>query len=361
MEEKSVVIVGATGSIGTQTIEVLQKLKGFKLLGFTYHKNEKKSREILKVFPQAKAFSTRDGFESFFNFVEYAGPDITVLAIPGFEGFKVAMKIIPFTKRLALANKESLVCGGKFIKEEIRKHGIELIPIDSEHSAIFQLMEEDVEKIAITASGGALRDVPLSELWKAKPKDVLKHPVWNMGARITVDSATMVNKAFEVLEAMELFSLNRDQIDVFVHKSSIVHGMVFLKDGTVKIHAAIPDMRVPIAYSLTYPKRLYEYKEYPEFSVLEFKEVEKERYPLFFLVDDIHSSYALRTAFNAADEVAVDAFLKGRISYKGLVETVEKVVEKMKESEAKSPEELEKIDRMARILAEEVIKNACEN
>jgi len=361
MEEKSVVIVGATGSIGTQTVEVLKKLKGFKLLGFTYHKNEKKAKDILRLFPQAKAFSTQKGFESFFNFVEHIKPDIAVLAIPGFEGFKVAMKLIPVVKRLALANKESLVCGGKFIKEKIKESGTELIPVDSEHSAIFQLIEEDVEKIAITASGGALRDIPINELWSAKPEDVLKHPVWNMGARITVDSATMVNKAFEVLEAMELFSLKRDQIEVFVHKSSIVHGMVFLKDGTVKIHAAIPDMRVPIAYSLTYPERVYEYKEYPKFSILEFKKVERRRYPLFFLVDDIYSSYALRTAFNAADEVAVDAFLNGRISYKNLVKTVEKVVGKMKKSTVKTVEELEEIDREARALAEEVIKDVSED
>ncbi|MCD6450578.1 MAG: 1-deoxy-D-xylulose-5-phosphate reductoisomerase [Thermotogaceae bacterium] len=361
MEEKSVVIIGATGSIGTQTIEVLRKIKGFKLLGFTYHSNEVKAREILKLFPEAKVFSTKKEIESFYDFMESTKPDITVLAIPGFEGFKVALKTIPFTKRLALANKESLVCGGKFIKEEIKRHGVELIPIDSEHSAIFQLMEDNVEKIAITASGGALRDIPLNELWEAKPEDVLKHPVWNMGARITVDSATMVNKAFEVLEAMELFSLRREQIEVYIHKSSIVHGMVFLKDGTVKIHAAIPDMRVPIAYSLTYPERLYEYEEYPEFSTLKFEEVEKERYPLFFLVDEIYDSYTLRTVFNAADEVAVDSFLKGKMSYKDLVETVEKAVEKMEKIEVTSPEELVEIDKKARILTEEVIKNAGKN
>ena len=357
MAERTVVIVGATGSIGGQTLDVLRKLKGFELVGFTYHRNESKAIEIKKIFPRARAVSTVDSLKRAVELVEELRPDVTVVAIPGFSGFEVSYHIIPFTKRLALANKESLVCGGRFIKERAKDSETEIIPIDSEHSATFQLLqgERTVEKIAITASGGALRDYPLEKLKNAKPEDVLKHPVWKMGAKVTVDSATMVNKALEVLEAMELFSLKREQVEVFVHREGKIHAMVFLKDGTVKIHASVPDMRIPIAYSLTYPERTYENPDFPDLSLLRFERPQRERYPLFFLVDEIHNSYALRTAYNAADEVAVEAFLEGKIKFTDIHKVVEKTLNRIDSAEPSSPEELKEIDKKSRRIAEEVI------
>ncbi len=355
MEGKSVVIIGATGSIGRQTLEVLRKLRGFKLVGFTYHRNEKVAKEVEREFG-VEGVSTLKGKEGFLRMMESTKPDITVAAAPGFAGFELAYLSIPFTRRLALANKESMVCGGWLMKEELERYGVELIPVDSEHSAVFQLLEREIVKIAITASGGALRDWPLEKLLLAKPEDVLRHPVWSMGKRITVDSATMVNKALEVLEAMELFGLEREEIEVFVHREGIVHGMVFLRDGTVKVHASIADMRIPIALSLTYPERLYEYPSFPVFEKLTFEKPSKERYPLFFLVDEIHSSYAMRTAFNAADEVAVEAFLSGAIEYTGIFRVVEEVVRQFEGVKVRDFEDLKAVDGEARRLACEETK-----
>ena len=351
MEGRTVVIVGATGSIGTQTLDVLKKLKSFKLVGITYHRNEELAMRIKKENPDVRVVSTAEGTQEFEEMMHELKPDITVLAASGFAGLELALKAIPHTRRLALANKESLVCGGKVLKREMEKFGVELVPIDSEHSAIFQLIEERIVRIALTASGGALRDWPLEKLPEAKPSDVLKHPVWSMGKRITVDSATMFNKALEVLEAMELFDLERKDIDVYVHREGMVHGMVFLRDGTVKLNVFKADMRIPIAYSLTYPDRLFEYGEFPDFSKLTFEEVSRERYPVFFLIDEIWNSYSLRTAFNAADEVAVEAFLKGKIKFTDIHRVIEKVLEKVEDEEPKSFEELKEIDEKARRLA----------
>jgi len=274
-----------------------------------------------------------------------------VSAIPDFAGFLATLISVKYTKRLALANKESIVCGGRFLREEVERYGVELVPVDSEHSAVFQVMEEGVEKIAITASGGALRDWAVEDLEKARPEDVLSHPVWKMGSRITVDSATMVNKALEVLEAMELFSLRRDQIEVFIHRQGVVHGMVYLKDGTVKLHAAVADMRLPIAFALTYPERKYEFEVFPKFDVLTFENPDKERYPLFFMVDEIFSSYKLRVAFNAADEVAVSAFLKREIRFTDIAVVVERVLRNLEGPEPESVKDLIKVDEEARRIA----------
>jgi 1-deoxy-D-xylulose-5-phosphate reductoisomerase len=356
MDEKTVVIIGATGSIGTQALDVLKKLGKFKLVGFTYHRNRELAEEIKSEYPEAEMVSTIYGNDEFVEMMERLKPDIAVAAAPGFSGFELAYLSIPYIKRLALANKESLVCGGKILKELLKKYNVELVPIDSEHSAVFQLMEKEISRIAITASGGALRDWPLEELNEAKPSDVLKHPVWSMGKRITVDSATMVNKALEVLEAMELFEIERERVDVYIHREGLIHGMVFLKDGTVKIHASKADMRIPIAYSLTYPERILFYESHPEFSRLTFEKPQRERYPLFFLVDHIKDSYALRTAFNAADEIAVDGFLRGKIKYTDIFRVVEKVLERIDEKDIRSFEDLKVIDEKARRLACEEIR-----
>ena len=355
MEGRTVVIVGATGSIGTQTIDVLKRLRNFRLVGITYHRNEELAMRIKRENPGVRVVSTANGTEEFEEMMRKLKPDITVLAASGFAGLELALKSIPYTKRLALANKESLVCGGRILKREIERFGVELVPIDSEHSAIFQLIEDGIVRIALTASGGALRDWPLEKLSEAKPSDVLKHPVWSMGKRITVDSATMFNKALEVLEAMELFDLERKDIDVYVHREGMVHGMVFLRDGTVKLNAFKADMRIPIAYSLTYPERIFEYGEFPDFSKLTFEELSKDRYPVFFLIDDIWNSYSLRTAFNAADEVAVKAFLEERIKFTDIHKVIERVLERVEDEEPESFEDLKEIDEKARRLACEEI------
>ncbi len=357
MEKKTVLIIGATGSIGTQSIDVLKKLDGFKLVGFTYHSNSDLAMKIKSEFPDVEMLSTRTELDEFEDFISHLRPDITIVAAPGFAGFELAYRAIPYTRRLSLANKESLVCGGKFLKERLKSNDVELVPIDSEHSAVFQLIEDEIERIVITASGGALRDWPIEKLRFAKPSDVLKHPVWSMGKKITVDSATMFNKALEVMEAMELFDIPFEKIDVYVHREGVVHGMVFLKDGTVKIHASVADMRIPIALSLTYPERSYEFPKFPNFSSLTFEKLSRERYPLFFLVDSVKDSYSLKTAFNAADEIAVQAFLNEKIGFMDIPKVVERVLEKIDVEEAESVEELKKADEEARRLACEITKS----
>ena len=357
MERRTVLIIGATGSIGMQSVDVLKRLSGFELVGFTYHSNLDLAVKIKSEFPSAKMLSTKTELEKFEEFVSDLKPDIVIAAAPGFAGFELAYRAIPYTRRLALANKESLVCGGKFLKERLEDNKTELIPIDSEHSAIFQLMEKGVEKIAITASGGALRDWPIEHLKHAKPSDVLKHPVWSMGKKITVDSATMFNKALEVMEAMELFDLPFEKIDVYVHREGVVHGMVFLKDGTVKVHTSVADMRIPIALSLTYPERSYEFPKFPEFSSLSFEKLSRERYPIFFLVESVKDSYSLRTAFNAADEVAVQAFLEEKIGFTDIPKVVERVLREIDGKEAESVEDLKAVDRESRRLACEITRS----
>ena len=358
MAEKTVLIFGATGSIGRQTLDVLERLEGFRLVGFTYHRNEKLAREISRNFGVEDFLSTTTGVEGALEMVRRLRPDITVVAVPGFAGLEITLGSIPHTRRIALANKETMVCGGWLVREELEKHGVELLPIDSEHSAVFQILEEDPVKITLTASGGSLRDWPLESLKRASIEDVMRHPVWKMGTKVTVDSATMVNKALEVLEAMELFDLPRDRVDVLVHREGIVHGMVYLRDGTVKILSSIPDMRIPIALSLTYPNRSYEYEEFPDFvkTGLGFERPDPKRYPAFFLVDHVYRSYKLRTAFNASDEVAVELFSKGIIEFTDIPVILERVLDRIANlPEPEDLEDLRRIDSLSREYAEEVI------
>ncbi|MBO8160805.1 MAG: 1-deoxy-D-xylulose-5-phosphate reductoisomerase [Thermosipho sp. (in: Bacteria)] len=356
MEKKSVVILGATGSIGIQTLEVIEKLDNFYISGIVFGKNINLAREIIKkhnienyyspYFPTYK-FSTLE------EMLEKLNPDIVVAAIPGFDGLIAILQSIPYTKRLALATKEALVCAGPFIKNECEKHKVELIPIDSEHSAIFQLFDENVVKIMITASGGAVRNVKKNKLSKLKPNDILKHPVWNMGKRITVDSATMVNKAFEVMEAYELFNI--ENIDVHIHPTGTVHGAVLLNDGTVKIHFGFPDMKVPIAYSLTYPERKFNNPKWPKFDPknFEFYNVDEEKYPAFFYGKSILKDLAKRIAFNAADEIAVQRFLTEKIKFPQIADIIINTCENIR-GNVNSIDDIFEIDKISRNFAQEI-------
>ncbi|MBO8139079.1 MAG: 1-deoxy-D-xylulose-5-phosphate reductoisomerase [Thermosipho sp. (in: Bacteria)] len=356
MENKSIVILGATGSIGTQTLKVIKKLQGFEIAGIVFGKNLNLARNIIKEYKIENYYSPfypNYKFSSLEEFLEALHPDIVVSAIPGFDGMISSLKAIKYTKRLALATKEALVCAGPFIKKECKNNNVELIPIDSEHSAIFQLFDNFVERIIITASGGAVRDKKVSKLSKLTPKDILKHPVWNMGKRITVDSSTMVNKAFEVMEAYELFETNN--IDVYIHPTGTVHGAVLLKDGTVKIHFGFPDMKIPIAYSLTYPERKYINPNWPEFSSknFDFCEVSSEKYPVFFYGKSIINNLSKRIAFNAADEVAVERFLKEEIKFTKISEIIIETCERINEK-VNSIEDIIEIDKFSREYARNI-------
>ncbi|MGC9771255.1 1-deoxy-D-xylulose 5-phosphate reductoisomerase [Fervidobacterium changbaicum] len=366
MEEKAavkkVVIFGATGSIGTQTVDVVKQLGGFEVVGISFGSNIEIASRIMRDLGVEYYFSKKDiGFgkrcQSVDELLEKTSPDIVVCAIPGFEGVKTTFSALRYAKRIALATKEALVCAGPFVKDLARENNVELIPVDSEHSAIFQLYEPHIEKILITASGGAVRDVPLERISELKPSDILKHPTWSMGGRITVDSATMVNKLFEVIEAHELFNLEYGRIDVKINRLSFIHGIVFLKDGVIKIHAGKPDMRIPIAYALTYPERKYHsyVADVEEFDLTLF-DVERERYPLFFygleLTKD-NDDLAWRIALNAADEVAVNAFLNREIMFTDIEKVVRMTIEYILKQNisVQSIEDVYEIDNLARSYA----------
>ncbi len=371
MEEKTtikkVVILGATGSIGTQTVDVIKQLEGFKVVGISFGSNVEQARRImedLKVdyYVSNKEVGFGKRFENTQQLLEEVAPDIVVCAIPGFEGVKATIVALQYAKRIALATKEALVCAGPFVKKIAKEKNVEIIPVDSEHSAIFQLYEPHVEKILITASGGAVRDVPLKYIADLKPSDILKHPTWSMGGRITVDSSTMVNKLFEVIEAHELFDLEYDRIEVKINRSSFIHGIVFLEDGVIKIHAGKPDMRIPIAYALTYPERKYHSPaaDVSEFD-LQLSDVERERYPLFFYGLDMlkrKDDLSWRIALNAADEVAVNAFLSRKISFKDIEKVVRKTIECIDSQNIiiTSIEDVYKTDELARSYAKEFIE-----
>jgi len=357
MVERTVVIVGMTGSMGSQALEVIKKMGSFRVLAGTYHSSFDKAQSLAKEYAVEKLICTKDGYEELEAFLEQRRPDIVMVCIPGFASLPVTLKALRTSRRVLLASKEALVCGGWLVKEAMKETSCELIPLDSEHSAVMQLYEPSVERILLTSSGGALRDWKLEDLDRAKPEDVLRHPVWKMGKRITIDSATMVNKGFEVLEACELFQLQASQVEVLIHREGLVHAAVFLKDGTIKMHLGFPDMRVPIAYGLTYPDRRYEHRKWPNFAEtqLRFQQVEKCRYPAFYLAYEIENDYAKRTAYNAADEVCVEAFLQGRIRFTDIARVLAKVVEKI-EGTPRDLQDLKDVDEASRKLAEEVIE-----
>ncbi|MFN3692357.1 MAG: 1-deoxy-D-xylulose-5-phosphate reductoisomerase [Fervidobacterium sp.] len=367
MEEKTVVILGATGSIGTQSVDVINKIKGFKINGIAFGRNQEVAEKIIKsnnVDYYYSDFLTNNlsvgkRVSSIGELLERTNPDIVIIAITGFQGVKATIEAIKYTKRIALAAKEAMVCAGPFVKELSKRYNVEIVPVDSEHSAIFQIYEPHIERIAITASGGAVRNVPLIDIPKLTPEKILMHPTWNMGSRITVDSATMVNKFFEVVEAHELFSLDYDRINVYINPSSFVHGIVFLKDGTIKIHAGKPDMRVPIAYALTYPSRRYEsyISKLEEFD-LSLLPVEKERYPLFYFALELvgkseSDMLPERIALNSADEIAVQLFLERKIKFGEIEKIVKEVVEEINKMrlEVSSIEDIYNIDGLSRKIA----------
>jgi 1-deoxy-D-xylulose-5-phosphate reductoisomerase len=352
---KHIAILGSTGSIGTQTLDVarahadkltvevltaghnsqllINQAREFKpnavVIADESKYNEVKSALAdldIKVWTGAKAIE---------DVVQMNTVDTVVTAMVGYAGLSSTIKAIEAGKNIALANKETLVVAGELITKLVAKHKVSVTPVDSEHSAIFQCLvgEPDVEKLIITASGGPFRTKSFDELRTVTPQQALKHPNWNMGAKITIDSATMMNKGLEVIEAHWLFGIPYEQIEVTVHPQSIIHSMVQFIDGSVKAQMGLPDMKLPIQYALSYPDR------WPsDFGRINFK----SQQPLTFEAPDLEKFRCLALAYealgkggnmpaimNAANEVAVDAFLKGRIGFLDIAETIGKTMQQM--------------------------------
>ena len=371
---KRIAILGSTGSIGTQTLSVLEKLEGFEVVAMSCgHNFSLFEEQISKLRPRFAAsvgrcerlidkfseitfFSGESGIE---EMLEASEVDYAVIAVSGATGLRFSVKAAEVAKRICLANKESLVCGGVLLRKRCKEKSVELIPVDSEHSGLFQLIEGGIrpEKIFITASGGALRDREISQMQNASLRDVLNHPVWSMGSRVTIDSASMVNKGLEIIEAHYLFGYEERDIETYICRNSYIHAGVSFADGMVKLHVGIPDMRVPIAYSLTYPyrERILDHEEVTSVS-LKLEPIKSERYPALCLARAICGRLSEQIAFNAADEIAVEAFAQERIRFGDIYNIIEKTVSAFRDQKPVDYSQILEIDRLARKLARKEVQ-----
>ena len=368
-------ITGITGSIGEQTLEVIDELtSSIDIIGGSVNSNWENLKEIIDKYNLKYAAISNPkeeipyyyknckiikGDKSTEKAIEESKPDITLVATSGAAGLAHTIEASKNSKRIALANKESLVLGGELILKLFKKNNNELIPVDSEHSAIFQLLigESSVDEIFLTASGGSLRDKTSDEIKNISKKDVLNHPTWSMGKRITVDSASMVNKILEVIEAYYLFKTKK--IKIFINRNSHIHSMVKFKDGVVKMHYGIPSMKVPIAYALTYPKRYFKF-DIPDIinTEIKFESPDTNKYPILKHINTILGNHSLHIALNAADEVAVDFFLKDKISFLDIIKTIDYVIDSIKKEivEINNFEDIYILDNKCRKIAEKYIK-----
>lgn len=337
---KRILLLGASGSIGKQAIDVIKEhTHDLELVGAGVGKNVDFLRELLekfelrfaysidriveleKKYPYTKFYYGEKGLEEIVKEKEY---DMFVNALVGFSGFIPTLNAIYNMKDIALANKETLVAGGDLINAALRQTGVKLFPIDSEHSAIAQCLrgnrDEDVKRLIITGSGGAFRDLKRDELSNVTLEQALKHPNWNMGAKITVDSATMMNKGFEVMEAHHLFNMPYEKIDVILHNESVIHSMVEYNDGSIIAQLGSPDMRLPIKYALLYPKHLADSNNNPldiaKVGTFHFKEMDYTRYPLVKLAKEIGQFGGnFGAILIGANDEAVELFIHKRINF----------------------------------------------
>ena len=334
-------LLGATGSIGLQTLDVVRKdPSAFRVVSMTCYKSIDALRGLIEEFSPSfvsvgcqedaeklqTAYPTIEvgyGLDGLLKAATYGEGGLLVNALVGSVGLEPTVKAIEKKIDVALANKETLVIGGEIIKPMLEKYGVKLLPLDSEHSAIFQCLQgEDknsISKLIITASGGSFRDKNRSELKGVTVEDALAHPNWSMGTKITIDSATMMNKGFELIEAHYLFDVEYEKIEPLLHRESIVHSMVEFVDSSVIAHLGLPDMRVPIAYALYYPKRKVfagEKLDLAKVGSLHFSKVDMDRFPLLDLAMKVGKEKGLMPAtMNAANEAAVDLFLRNKIAF----------------------------------------------
>jgi 1-deoxy-D-xylulose-5-phosphate reductoisomerase len=340
---KRIVILGSTGSIGTNTLDIVAKFPDqFQVVGLTAGTNVDKIEEQIRTFkpavvalsdPEAAALlrarckgqnvEVLAGVEGLAQVARMPEGDLVISAIVGGAGLVPTLAAIQAGKQVALANKEPMVMAGQLMQEEARARGVKIFPVDSEHSAIFQSMEghrrEDISRLILTASGGPLWDCPLEEMRTVHPKRALQHPNWKMGAKITIDSATLMNKGLEVVEARWLFDIPAAQIEVLVHRESIIHSLVAYRDGSVIAQLGLPDMRTPISYAMKYPERLP--LEQPPLDLagigkLTFHRPDHDRFPCLGLgYEALRIGGTMPAVLNAANEIAVAAYLKEDIGF----------------------------------------------
>lgn len=383
--KKRIAILGSTGSIGTQTLEVIsQNPDHFEVEVITANNNielliaqAKKYqpnvvvitknchydllKEALKDEP-IKVYAGKDALE---QVVQMDTIDVVVTAMVGYSGLIPTCKAIKAGKHIALANKETMVVAGEIINQLAIEHKVNIYPVDSEHSAIFQCLvgefNNEIEKIYLTASGGPFKDFTPEQLALVTKADALKHPNWEMGAKITIDSASMMNKGFEVIEAKWLFGLTPEQIEVVVHPQSIVHSLVQFRDGSIKAQMGLPDMKLPIQYALSFPDRLpspfkrFSFLDYPK---LTFEQPNTKKFRnLALAFEALHQGGNMPCILNAANEVVVQAFLTDRISFLQMPQIIEKAMDKASYIKKPTLDDYIQTDREIRILTSALVKN----
>lgn len=381
--EHNISIIGSTGSIGTQTLEVVDAYTGIKVHGISaYSDIDLLEKQIRKYKPKIAAVVKEDkakelkirtadtgvkivsGNEGVSEVATVNGADLVVTAVVGISGLKPTIEAIKQKKNIALANKETLVTGGHIVTKLCKEYGTKLLPVDSEHSAIFQSMQGfnkgDIKRIILTASGGPFFGKTKEELSKVTLEQALKHPNWSMGAKVTIDSSTLVNKGLEVIEAKWLFGVDASKIKVLVHRQSVVHSMVEYVDNGVMAQLGAPDMKLPIQYAITYPKRLPMQNnelDFTKYSNLTFQEPDMDTfYALKLAYNAAEKGGVLPTVFNSADEAAVELFREKKISYLDITRLIGEAMERIKNIDNPSVEEIFEVDKEAR---EVVKKLAC--
>ncbi len=383
--KKRIAILGSTGSIGTQALEVIKAHPDdLEVEVLTAHCNaDLLIRQALEYKPNAvvigvdklyqkvaEALQPHDikvyaGEDSISQIVGSTEIDMVLAAIVGFAGLKSTLKAIEAKKTIALANKETMVVAGQLVTKLAQENAVNILPVDSEHSAIFQCLvgefHNPVEKIYLTASGGPFRGKNRDFLAKVRKEDALKHPNWEMGQKITIDSATLINKGLEVIEAKWLFSLKPEQIDVIIHPQSIVHSLVQFQDGSMKAQMGLPDMKLPIQYAFTYP---YRFKtDYPRFNFLDypqlsFEQPDRETFrSLNLAFEAMQQNGNMPCILNAANEVVVQAFLQDKIGFLQMADVIEACMQKISFVAAPSLEDYIQTDHESRIKAKEFMQS----
>ena len=393
MKRKKISILGSTGSIGRQTLDVISAFKDdFEIIGLAAGKNIQLLVEQIKEH-NPRFVSVRDVFlaqelkgilrnpaiEIFWNdigleFISSCSCDMVVNGLVGALGLKPTISALSHGKRVAFANKETLVIAGLLIKDLLSKHHGEIIPLDSEHVAIHQCIgrdapmerltpNENIKRIILTASGGPFRSWSTDKIQKAKKEEALKHPTWVMGQKITIDSATLMNKGLEIIEAMNLFNVNYKQIEVFIHPQSIMHSAVEFVDGNIIAQLGATDMKLPIQYSLFYPER----KQLPfnlfcdllSIKKLEFEEPDLKKFPCLNLAYEVaEKGMSYPIVLNAANEIAVDLFLKDKITFGDIEKIISKAIENHNSTLPNSLDEILELDRETRKRVMEYIASA---
>ena len=367
---KNIVVMGSTGSVGIQSLDVISKSKSHKVIGLSCNSNADLLFEQTKEYlPNFVAIEIIDSSHNLFNLckenniklitgnnascnIPFDNLDLAINAIVGTAGLKPTIELVNNGIDIALSNKESLVLGGHIIMPLARKNNVNIIPVDSEHSAIFQCLNgenhKELKKIILTGSGGPFLETPIDKFNTITPDQALKHPNWDMGAKISIDSATMMNKALELIEALWLFNIKLDKIQITIHPQSIVHSMVEFVDGSYKAHLGLPDMKVPIQYALTFPNRTDSSVGSLDFENLnlDFRKPDLERYPILSLVEELINLGGNRVAvMSMANDYIVKRFLDRKISFNEIFYLIQEVVNEFASDDLPSLEELFILDK----------------